>query len=638
MPKTSTAEHFALAALDTVSSSLAFLDERGGILSTNMPWQEFGRANGGSAAQAAGAENYLTICDQATGAGSEGAQAMAQGIRAVIQGRQGRFELEYPCNSPTEKRFFIARVSRFEFENQVRVVVTHEDISRRQMLEEALAAKSQAMEQCAAELVIANAFTDKYLYRMLLGAIPFSLLFIDTSLRVLSANRNFLEKSHRTEENTLGKRIRDIFPEVIMEFTQLENKVRTVIETGITLPGSHMTYRAPGIPVRVYFYTVIPIKSSNVVVRAMLVMDDVTEKLALSAKASLAERHLASVVESANDLVISTDRHGRITSWNKAAERITGFSNADVSGRLLTNLCEVVEDRNMASLIQQQVNGGAVELCERNLVARSGTLIPVDWSFSPIPDENGKAIGVVVVGRDLSERRALEQHLYQTEKLAALGVMAGGIAHELRNPLSVSFSAAQFLLDPPDKPEFHQECVKKILEGIERSSVIIENLLRFARPSSSNQAESLNLVDLVRETVNVLTPQAKVLKINLVQEYAEPVVPLVGNANLLQQVIMNLVLNAYHAMPQGGDIHLAVRREADMALVSVRDAGCGIAPADMGRLFDPFFTTRPSGQGTGLGLSICHTIVKQHRGTLVVESNLGQGSLFVVRLPLVLET
>jgi len=96
MPKTSTAEHFALAALDTVSSSLAFLDERGGILSTNMPWQEFGRANGGSAAQAAGAENYLTICDQATGAGSEGAQAMAQGIRAVIQGPTGQVRTRIP--------------------------------------------------------------------------------------------------------------------------------------------------------------------------------------------------------------------------------------------------------------------------------------------------------------------------------------------------------------------------------------------------------------------------------------------------------------------------------------------------------------------------------------------------------------
>lgn len=472
------------------------------------------------------------------------------------------------------------------------------------------------------------------LYHMLLRNIPFSLIFIDSALRVMSVNRNFLEKSRRTEGSTIGMRIRDIFPETIMEFTQLESKVRRVIETGITLPGAHMTYRAPGIPVRVYFYTVIPIKSGNVVEQAMLLMDDVTEKLALSAKASMAERHLASVVESANDLVISTDTQGRITSWNKAAERISGYSIADVWGRLLKDLCEIAENRDMETLILQQVKGGAVELCERNLSAKSGTLIPVDWSFSPILDENGKANGVVAVGRDLSERRALEQHLYQTEKLAALGVMAGGIAHELRNPLSVSFSAAQFLLEPPDDPDFYQECVKKILEGIERSSMIIENLLRFARPSSNNQAEALNLVDLVRETVSVLTPQAKVQKINLVQVYEAPLVPISGNANLLQQVIMNLVLNAYQAMPEGGDVHLSVQHEPTMALVSVRDAGCGIAPSDMGRLFDPFFTTRAVGRGTGLGLSICDTIVKQHHGTLSVESTLGQGSLFVVRLPL----
>jgi signal transduction histidine kinase len=242
---------------------------------------------------------------------------------------------------------------------------------------------------------------------------------------------------------------------------------------------------------------------------------------------------------------------------------------------------------------------------------------------------------VVAVGRDLSERRALEKHLYQTEKLAALGVMAGGIAHELRNPLSVSFSAAQFLLDPSAEPAFRQVCVQKILEGIERSSMIIENLLRFARPSSGNQTEALNLITLVSETVKILLPQAKLQKINLLEDYAQSSVPIVGNANLLQQVIMNLVLNAFQAMPDGGDVRLCVRLEKDDAYVSVQDAGVGILAANIGRIFDPFFTTRPAGQGTGLGLSICHTIVKQHLGSISVLSNAeAAGTTFVVRLPL----
>jgi signal transduction histidine kinase len=306
-----------------------------------------------------------------------------------------------------------------------------------------------------------------------------------------------------------------------------------------------------------------------------------------------------------------------------------------VYGQLLAELCESTQRNDMGAIIKQLVGGDAVEFWELNLMSKSGSSIPVDWSFSPIRDDSGKVSGVVAVGRDLSERRALEQHLYQSEKLAALGVMAGGIAHELRNPLSVSFSAAQFLLEPPDDPVFQQECVHKIIEGIERSSLIIENLLRFARPSSNNQTESLNLVNLVRETISMLTPQAKLQKINIFEEYAVTFVPISGNANLLQQVIMNLILNAYQAMLGGGDVSVSVRTEAGKALVSVRDTGCGILPAHLGRIFDPFFTTRPVGQGTGLGLSICHTIVKQHGGTIVVESGVnGSGSTFVVRLPL----
>ena len=478
------------------------------------------------------------------------------------------------------------------------------------------------------------------LYHMLLGNIPFSLILIDPALRVVSANRNFIEKTRRNEANTIGKRIREVFPDAILEFTQLEAKIRSVFDTGVGLPGAEMTYRAPGVPIRSYFYTVIPIKTGSAVEHAMLVMDDITEKLQLSAKVRIAERHLASVVESANDLVISTDPEGCITSWNSAAERISGYRSSVVRGQLLAGLCEIVHSKDMATIIKQMVAGGVGKFfAEINLVASSGSLVPVDWSFSPIQDDSGQVSGIVAVGRDLVERRAMEQHLYQSEKLAALGVMAGGIAHELRNPLSVSFSAAQFLLDPIDDPAFQKECVGKILRGIEQSSMIIENLLRFARPPSSNRAETLNLVTVVRETLSVLTPQAKLQKINLIEHYGETELPVTGNANLLQQVIMNLVLNAYQALPGGGDVSVFMRREAGQVAVYVRDNGCGIAPAHLGRIFDPFFTTRPVGQGTGLGLSICHTIVKQHGGVIAVENSVeGQGSTLVVRLPLMVGT
>ena len=471
------------------------------------------------------------------------------------------------------------------------------------------------------------------LYHMLLGNIPFSLLLIDRTLRVVSANRNFLLKARRSEGATVGARISEVFPETILEFTQLEDKICRVFDTGQPLPGAQMTYRAPGVPIRIYYYTVVPVKSGNVVENAMLVMDDITEKVKLSEKARMAERHLASVIESANDLVVSTDAEGRIISWNAAAERISGFRVDAVRSRPLAELCDPDQRDAMTAIIQRLVNGGAVQLQELSLVARSGELVPVDWSCSPIRDDADKVSGVVAVGRDLSERRAFEQHIFQSEKLAALGVMAGGIAHELRNPLSVSFSAAQFLLDSSHDPAFQQECVSKIIDGIQRSSGIIENLLRFARPAPSAQVEAINLVTLVQETVILLALQAKIQKIKILEDYPDPLVSASGNPSLLLQMIMNLILNAYQAMPAGGQIKIAVRREATEAVVEVGDTGCGISAANLGRVFDPFFTTQPVGKGTGLGLSICHTIVKQHGGLIEVDSLEGQGSTFTVRLP-----
>ena len=129
----------------------------------------------------------------------------------------------------------------------------------------------------------------------------------------------------------------------------------------------------------------------------------------------------------------------------------------------------------------------------------------------------------------------------------------------------------------------------------------------------------------------MLTPQAKIQKIKIFEDYPTPFVPISGNNSLLQQVLMNLILNAYQAMPAGGQIKIAVRREAADAVVQVGDTGCGISSSNMGRVFDPFFTTQPVGKGTGLGLSICHTIVKQHGGVIEVDSVEGHGSTFTVR-------
>jgi len=493
--------------------------------------------------------------------------------------------------------------------------------------------RSRAVERAAAPIPVPAEGWYETLYGMLLGSLPYSLLLIDRGLRVESANLNFYEKSHRREADTVGALLGDVFPRAILDFTNLEAKVRAVFETGKPLPGAQMTYKAPGIQTRVYYYSVVPVKSAGAVRRAMLLMDDITEKAQLSEQARAAERHLASIAETASDLVVSTDAAGRIVSWNAAAERISGYPAAEIKGQLLTDLCAVPHRHDVATVIHSLVAGKVLKAREFNLLERSGRLVPIDWSWAAIRDDGRSVTGVVAIGRDLTERRAFEKHLYESEKLSALGVMAGGIAHEVRNPLSVSFSAAQFLRAENLTPKFSRECVEMVITGIDRASRIIENLLRFARPSSTDALEPIDLTTLLRDTTGVVAPQAKLQQVRITVTPPPQAVMTTGNPNLLQQVFMNLILNAIQAMPRGGDVTISVAREGPRAVLRFVDNGCGIPAQNLGKLFDPFFTTQPVGKGTGLGLSICHTIVKQHGGVIAVQSVEGAGTTFTLSLP-----
>jgi signal transduction histidine kinase len=212
--------------------------------------------------------------------------------------------------------------------------------------------------------------------------------------------------------------------------------------------------------------------------------------------------------------------------------------------------------------------------------------------------------------------------------------MAGGIAHEIRNPLAVCASAAQFILEPEVTREFQQECAQKIHTGIQRASMIIENLLRFARPSAQAELKEVNLTALLEETLSLVANQARIEKIELRVELPPEPIWISGMAGLLQQAFMNLLLNAIKAMPGGGLLGVALGRTDREAWVTISDTGHGIAPGDLNNIFDPFYTTAPAGQGSGLGLSICYSIIKQHFGAITVDSKASQGSAFTVKLPI----
>ena len=468
----------------------------------------------------------------------------------------------------------------------------------------------------------------------MMEVIPSSLLMIDRRLRVVSANRNFLEKARRSLANTVGQQVGDVFSPAVLAYTNLGKKVKKVLDSGRPFSGGRMT-RLPGLHDRVYFYRLTPLRGeAGAVQNVMLLMEDITEQERLGEEVRRAERHLASVVESANDVVVSLDATGRIMTWNQAAEQISGYSSSQAGGKHLSTLCVEEHQETMREMLNRLVRHGGIEKDEVLLATKAGQEIPVAWACSPMRDDEGAIIGIVGVGRDLTERRRLLAQVIQSAKMASLGVMAGGIAHEIRNPLAISSAAAQLLLDEPENAQLHAECAERIHSGIQRASYIIENLLKFARPPEERMA-AVDVNEALEGTLSLLSNQIMVQRIELTEAFTSRQPRVWGNKSLLQQVFSNLILNACNAMPDGGQLTVTTRLDDDEQMeILFTDSGCGIGPEDQDLIFDPFFTTMPVGQGTGLGLTISYAIIQQQGGTIEVESEVGQGTSFTVTLPL----
>jgi PAS domain S-box-containing protein len=486
-----------------------------------------------------------------------------------------------------------------------------------------------------AEPVNASDISSKHegLYEMLLESIPSSVLLIDKTLSIVSANRNFLEKNNLSLSETIGQRLEKVFPDVILHRLPVLDQIRGVFQTSEPTNGQRLTYRAPGVPMRVYYYKMIPVIRQGVVENVMFLMDDITQQVQLSEKVQQVERHLASVVESATDIVLSLDTAGRFLSMNPAAEKIFGFSIEDNDGPLFQDCLLKDEKKEMRKVFSEVMHGNKPKAVEWNLITKEKASIRVSWIFSPMKDEMSKPIGIVAVGRDLTEQRKLEMELFQSQKLSALGVMAGGVAHEIRNPLAISSSAAQFLMNDDITAEFRKECAAKVNSGIKRAAAIIDNLIKFARPASKHRVEPVELTSLLQETVSLVSNQAGIQKIEIISHLSRESVTVQGVYGLLQQLFLNLFLNAIAAMPHGGILTLSAESRVGDVLLRITDTGGGIPGKNVDKIFDPFFTTASIGEGIGLGLSIAYAIVKQHAGTIEVHSARGKGSTFIVKLP-----
>jgi signal transduction histidine kinase len=254
-------------------------------------------------------------------------------------------------------------------------------------------------------------------------------------------------------------------------------------------------------------------------------------------------------------------------------------------------------------------------------------------NISPFKDPSG---GHVVILEDITEKKKMEEELLQTSKLASIGKLTAGISHEIGNPLASISSLVQELrslhMESHEDVEFAGESLKSINGHIERIAKIVRSLGDFARTSSAEKVTS-NIWEILERTINLVKYDKRFKNIQLATDVQE--IPLLKiNPDKIQQVFLNLTINALDAMPDGGRLSISMKRVDSSVEVTFSDSGAGIDESMLGKVFDPFFTTKTPGKGTGLGLSICYGIINEHNGTIAVKSRKGEGTTFVINLPL----
>jgi len=342
--------------------------------------------------------------------------------------------------------------------------------------------------------------------------------------------------------------------------------------------------------------------------------------------------YLENLLENANDVIYTLDTEQRFTYVNNKVSA-WGYRKEDLIGRPYLSL---LSKRHRGRRLKSTLDIGAKQVYEVEVLSRSGDTRTVMVSVSPLHDPDGRIQAVLGIARDITDTKKLEQQILNTEKLASVGKLAAGVAHEINNPLGGILNCLYNLRKGTLSPARQEEYVVSMEDGLRRVQKIVRQLLDF---SQQHEPElSPTDINAVVERVLVLTEHIFVAGQIRLDKQLQPDLPaLMVDRHMLEQVLMNLVLNATQAIKGGGTVTIRTRVAGETCLIEVQDTGCGIQPHVLSRIFDPFFTTKGVGEGTGLGLSVSLGIVERHGGRILVESEVGQGSLFTVSLPLARE-
>ena len=326
------------------------------------------------------------------------------------------------------------------------------------------------------------------------------------------------------------------------------------------------------------------------------------------------------IIESINVGVVVEDVEGRIVGWNRALEALTGLNRDETLGRETEEIIPADFLQRLADI--------------RNLYKQAWNGLIVNFSATSLVDKAGATRGTLIIIDNITDRIRLEDQLIQNEKLTSIGLLAAGVAHEVNTPLAVISSYSQMLRKEISPEDSRHKLLEKITKQTFRASEIVNSLLNFSRTSATEFTE-IDIHQVITETISLLEHQFKTARIRVERELKADCPMTYGNAGKLQQVFLNLFVNARDAMPAGGELRILTDTGDSKIEILVQDTGVGISRENVKKIYDPFFTTKAAGKGTGLGLSVSYGIIQEHGGNISVDSKQGVGTSFKLELPLV---
>jgi PAS domain S-box-containing protein len=374
-----------------------------------------------------------------------------------------------------------------------------------------------------------------------------------------------------------------------------------------------------------------PVRKDGKIIALQGVMRDITQRKEAQDRIKRAAEEWRTTFDSITDLVSICDKDFRLVRVNKAFADILKKKPVELIGKpcheMLHGTNEPVLNCPQNKTIKTKKPATA-EFFEPHLG------IHLEVSTFPIFNDKGEVVASVHVARDVTERKKMEGQLIVTDRLASIGELASGIAHELNNPLTGVIGFSDLLLDR-DLPDDIKEDIEVINREAKRTAGVVRNLLTFARKHETEK-KPVNINSIIEKVLELRAYEQKVNNIEVNTQFAPDLPEVIADGFQLQQVFINIIINAEHFMIEAhgrGMLNITTERVENTIKASFADDGPGIAKENLGHLFDPFFTTKEAGKGTGLGLSICHGIITEHGGRIYAKSELGKGATFVVELP-----